>query len=147
MHSRFTLWRKCTAQSTFAVVASNAAGSGIDPSASVSVQSNLPNLLTFFRNGGRIEIYADANVIISEIMWGVDTSLDPPTNSQWIELKNVSGAAGSSVQIGYVAADGAGVVVPLAGLTLRDSVSTFNSTAGVSWGHRNERAKRQNRYG
>ena len=120
------------AQSTFAVVASNAAGSGIDPSVSVFVKSDLPNLLTFFRNGGRIEVYAAGSVIISEIMWGVDTSLDPPTNSQWIELKRVSGAAGS-VDIGYVTADGAGAVVPQAGFTLSDSVSAFNSTTGAYW--------------
>ena len=121
------------AQSTFVVIASDAAGSGINPSAPVVVQSDLPNLLEFFRNGGRVEVYSNANVIISEIMWGVDTSLSPPTNSQWIELKNVTGAEGASVQIGYITADGAGAVVPAAGLTLRDRVGTFDSTTGAYW--------------
>ena len=129
----FSAVEEVHAQSTFMVVASDKAGSGIDPSAPVAVQSNLPNLLEFFRNGGRIEVYADANVIISEIMWGVDTSLSPPTKSQWIELKNVTGAATPSVQIGYITADGAGAVVPSAGLTLRDSVGTFNSTTRAYW--------------
>ena len=129
----FSAVEEVHAQSTFAVIASDAAGSGIDASAPVAVQSNLPNLLNFFLNGGRIEVYSDANIVISEIMWGVDASLNPPTNSQWIELKNVSGAAAPSVQVGYITADGAGAVVPMAGLTLRDSVGTFNSTTGAYW--------------
>ena len=56
-----------------------------------AVQVGLPNLETFLLNGGTIDVIAPENVIISEIMWGSDASVNPNNNSQWIELKNNSG--------------------------------------------------------
>ena len=124
------------AQSTFGVIASNANGSGIEiPPGSTSVlllQPALPNLLNFFNNGGRLEIYANTDIIVSEIMWGVDTSLSPHTHSQWIELKNIAGTADASIDYYFVAAN-ASTPTPGAGKTLSDSVSTFNSTTNAFW--------------
>ncbi|MCG9133671.1 hypothetical protein J5I95_18515 [Candidatus Poribacteria bacterium] len=55
-------------------------------------QGGLPNLETFLANGGTIDLVApDAGVVISEIMWGSDASLDNSYESQWIEIQNTSG--------------------------------------------------------
>ena len=57
----------------------------------------LPNLETFLINGGTIDVVGPKKVIISEIMWGSDASLNTADssgnsfNSQYIELRNVSG--------------------------------------------------------
>ena len=50
----------------------------------------LPNLEQFLSHGGTIDLEgpAGAGLYISEIMWGTDASLDPSTNSQWIEITN-----------------------------------------------------------
>ena len=56
-----------------------------------AVAIGLPNLETFLANGGVIDVVGPEKVVISEIMWGSDASLNPNNNSQWIELKNKSG--------------------------------------------------------
>ena len=55
------------------------------------IDVDLPDLETFLTNGGTIDLVAPENVVISEIMWGSDASLDTNTHSQWIEIKNKSG--------------------------------------------------------
>ena len=55
--------------------------------------ATLPNLETFLGNGGTIDLVAPGDVVISEIMWGSDASLASNNNSQWIEIRNKSGAS------------------------------------------------------
>ena len=67
-----------------------------------SVSTSLPDLALFFggRNGinsGTVSLHAPDNkrkaddIVISEIMWGVDTSIkDDPACSQWIEFYNTT---------------------------------------------------------
>ena len=51
------------------------------------------------REGGTIDLIKQGNgapvksLVISEVMWGNDNGLSDPTNSQWIELYNTTGAA------------------------------------------------------
>ena len=53
----------------------------------------LPNLETFLINGGTIDVVAPAaGLVISEIMWGSDASIDASFNSQYVEIRNTSGA-------------------------------------------------------
>ena len=53
----------------------------------------LPNLEAFLSNGGTIDLVSpNAGLVISEIMWGSDTSLDANSNSQWIEIMNTTAA-------------------------------------------------------
>ena len=53
----------------------------------------LPNLEAFLSNGGTIDLVSpDAGLMITEIMWGSDASLDTNSNSQWIEIKNTTAA-------------------------------------------------------
>jgi len=47
----------------------------------------LPNLETFFANGGTVDLVG-ADLYISEIMWGSDASLPNSYESQWIEIAN-----------------------------------------------------------
>ena len=57
------------------------------------------NLETLLINGGTIDIIGPGKLVISEIMWGSDASLDPDdANSQYIELRNTSGAADYSCE-------------------------------------------------
>ena len=62
------------------------------------VEGALPNLESFLTNGGTIDVAGPKSLVITEIMWGSDASLkdgdgnSAPSNSQWIELKNTSGA-------------------------------------------------------
>ena len=49
---------------------------------------DLPNLETFLANGGVIGVMGPHALVITEIMWGSDASLDDPGKSQWIELYN-----------------------------------------------------------
>ena len=54
-------------------------------------QAGLRDLEAFLINGGTIDLVAPAaGLMISEIMWGSDASLDPNNNSQWIEIKNTT---------------------------------------------------------
>ena len=49
---------------------------------------DLPNLETFLANGGVIDVMGPHGLVITEVMWGSDASLDDPGKSQWIELYN-----------------------------------------------------------
>ena len=58
----------------------------------------MPNLETFLSNGGTIDLMgpdgtASGSVIISEIMWGSDASIEVGAKSQWIELQNMTSSA------------------------------------------------------
>ena len=55
------------------------------------IDVDLPDLEAFLLNGGTIDLIAPEKVVISEIMWGSDASLEPNKNSQWIEIRNKSG--------------------------------------------------------
>ena len=65
----------------------------------VRASTALPNLESFLINNGTIHLvsyetdrsFGDA--YISEIMWGTDASQDPVRNSNWIEIRNGTGAA------------------------------------------------------
>ena len=57
----------------------------------------MPNLETFLANGGTIDLISPdpesiekGEVIISEIMWGSDASLENGAKSQWLELQNMT---------------------------------------------------------
>ena len=53
----------------------------------------LPNLEAFLINGGTIDLVAPAaGLVISEIMWGSDASIADSFNSQYVEIRNTSGA-------------------------------------------------------
>ena len=53
----------------------------------------IPNLEAFLGNGGTIDLVSpDAGLMISEIMWGSDASLETNSNSQWIEIMNTTAA-------------------------------------------------------
>ena len=56
------------------------------------VAGTLPNLQTLLLNGGTIDIVGADSLIISEIMWGTDASVANSVNSQYIEIRNTSGA-------------------------------------------------------
>ena len=57
------------------------------------IAGGLPNLETLLINGGTIDLVSpDAGLIISEIMWGSDASIKASVNSQYIEIRNTSGA-------------------------------------------------------
>ena len=48
-----------------------------------------PNLATQFRNGVVVDVESQhPGLVISEVMWGEDASLNPSSNSQYIELYN-----------------------------------------------------------
>ena len=50
---------------------------------------DLPNLETFLANGGVIDVMSPHALVISEVMWGSDASIeDDHSKSQWIELYN-----------------------------------------------------------
>ena len=58
----------------------------------------LPNLESFFANGGVIDVVSPMSLTISEIMWGTDASLTGDNSkSQWIELHN-SGAGANTLE-------------------------------------------------
>ena len=54
------------------------------------IAADLPNLETFLGNGGTIDVISPG-LVVSEIMWGSDASLDTPSHNQWIELYNAGG--------------------------------------------------------
>ncbi len=57
------------------------------------IKVGLPNLEAFLTNGGTIDLVSpNAGLVISEIMWGSDASLDTNSHSQWIEIKNTTAA-------------------------------------------------------
>ena len=50
---------------------------------------DLPNLATEFLNGVVVDVESQhPDLVISEVMWGEDVSLEPSSNSQYIELYN-----------------------------------------------------------
>ena len=57
------------------------------------VAGSLPNLETLLINGVTIDVVGPKQLVISEIMWGSDASLANSFESQYIELRNTSGAA------------------------------------------------------
>ena len=59
-----------------------------------AISVDIPNLEAFLSNGGTIDLVSpDAGLMISEIMWGSDASLETNSNSQWIEIHNTTAAA------------------------------------------------------
>ncbi len=59
---------------------------------------SVPNLESFLLNNGTIDLVSyDGTAVgsahISEIMWGTDSSLNPVTKSQWIEIANSTATA------------------------------------------------------
>ncbi len=59
---------------------------------------SVPNLESFLLNNGTIDLVsydgtAAGSAHISEIMWGTDSSLNPVTKSQWIEIANSTATA------------------------------------------------------
>ena len=92
---------------------------------------DLPNLETFLANGGVIDVVSPHALIITEIMWGSDASLDDPGKSQWIELYNV-GAEYKTVDgdnTTYLVFYGPGDVLP-AVTTVKDRVGTVDAVNG-----------------
>ena len=52
-------------------------------------RTDLPNLATEFLNGVVVDIQSQhAGLVVSEVMWGEDVSLETSSNSQYIELYN-----------------------------------------------------------
>ena len=57
------------------------------------IAGGLPNLEAFLINGGTIDLVAPAaGLVISEIMWGSDASIADSFKSQYVEIRNTSGA-------------------------------------------------------
>ena len=135
----------------YLVIATNIAGSGIqkpdDSDANPPlahkrtpaqmkynvIEGALPNLENFLRAGGRIDLVSSDTLTISEIMWGADTRLAAPQNSQWIEIKNHSGRSivtGPNTHrlIFY----GANETPPASRAGIADRVGTLNAV-GTYW--------------
>ena len=94
---------------------------------------DLPNIETHLSNGGIIDVMSPHALVISEIMWGSDRSLDDPGKSQWIELYN----AGAE----YKTADGDNTTYLVfydgtdtlpAATTVKDRVGTTDAL-GLTW--------------
>ena len=97
------------------------------------VDLGLPNLETFFLNGGTIDLVAPKGVVISEIMWGSDASLSPNNNSQWIEIRNTSGESLLTGDKDYkLIFYGRNETLPALS-TVKDRVSTASDAHGY-WG-------------
>ena len=100
------------------------------------VAGALPNLETLLLNGGTIDIVGAGSLEISEIMWGTDASIADSFNSQYIELRNTSGAEIKAAKEAYK------LVFYAAGSTLPDASVAANNvqdrvgTVGASgfWG-------------
>ena len=94
-----------------------------------TIALSIPNLETHLANGGAIGIMGPHTLMITEIMWGSDASLDDPGKSQWLELYNAG--AGYQTQDGdnttYLVFYGPGEA-PATGL--HDLVGTVDDTAG-----------------
>ena len=56
-----------------------------------AVAAGLPNLATAFLNGVVVDVESGNMLYITEVMWGEDVSLNPSSNSQYIELYNPGG--------------------------------------------------------
>ena len=53
--------------------------------------ASLPNLATAFLTGVVVDVESQHPLVVSEVMWGEDTSLSPSSKSQYIELYNPGG--------------------------------------------------------
>ena len=85
------------------------------------VAGALPNLETLLLNGGTIDIVGAGSLIISEIMWGSDASIEASVNSQYIEIRNTSGAEIKAAKEAYK------LVFYTAGATLPDASVAANN--------------------
>ena len=107
----------------------------------------LPNLETFFLNGGTIHLVAydgtaATAAYISEVMWGSDASQPESSDSQWIEIANTTASAITVAEAkwalwfyqahetpasSYTDTDGvtAGTII--------DTIGTESSDTGVFW--------------
>ena len=86
------------------------------------VAGGLPNLETLLLNGGTIDIVGPNSLIISEVMWGSDASIDAGSfNSQYIEIRNTSGAEIKAAKETYK------LVFYTAGATLPDDSVAANN--------------------
>ena len=63
---------------------------------------NLPNLAAFLANGGVIDVVSPHALVITEVMWGTDTSLRTPSHNQWIELYNAGEAYKTTADTTYL---------------------------------------------
>ena len=63
---------------------------------------NLPNLEAFLANGGVIDVVSPHALVITEVMWGTDTSLGTPSHNQWIELYNAGDAYKTTADTTYL---------------------------------------------
>ena len=85
------------------------------------VAGTLPNLETLLLNGGTIDIVGPNSLIISEVMWGSDASNKASVNSQYIEIRNTSGAEIKAAKETYK------LVFYTAGATLPDASVAANN--------------------
>ena len=85
------------------------------------VAGALPNLETLLLNGGTIDIVGPNSLIISEVMWGSDASNKASVNSQYIEIRNTSGAEIKAAKETYK------LVFYTAGATLPDDSVAANN--------------------
>ena len=143
----FSAAEEVHAQSTFKVVVADMDGSGVSQIGATLLDSiyeiseppehSLPNLLEFFRHGGRLLVYSNADVVVSEIMWGVDASLNPSSDSQWIEVKNIAGVPNPKIEVQFIPINRSpnplSAEAVEAGATLRDTVSTYDSATKLLW--------------
>ena len=94
-----------------------------------TIALSIPNLETHLANGGTIGIMGPHSLMVTEIMWGSDASLDDPGKSQWIELYNAG--AGYQTQDGdnttYLIFYGPGEALKTG---LHDLVGTVDDTHG-----------------
>ena len=95
------------------------------------IAGGLQNLESFLINGGTIDLVAPQKLIISEIMWGADASIDDSSKSQYIEIRNTSGA---EIKMGdgthKLVFHGAGATLPdmsVAANNIQDRVGTVGS--------------------
>ena len=103
--------------------------------------AGLPNLETFFLNGGTIHLVAydgtaAGSAYISEVMWGSDASQDDSSNSQWIEIANTTASAISvgenKWKLWFYQANETPATSYTDG-TLLDTIGTERSDTGVFW--------------
>ena len=112
--------------------------------------AGLPNLQNFFGNGGVVylttsdEDVTAGSVVISEVMWGIDSAQADSANSQWIEIHNTTATAITVAEKKWAlfffnanetlpgAADTFNIGVDAAG-TAVDSVGTRDEATGTFW--------------
>ena len=96
------------------------------------VAGALPNLETQLLNGATIDIVGAESLIISEIMWGTDASVASSVNSQYIEIRNTSGAEIKAAKEAYeLVFYAAGAVLPdasVAANNVQDRVGTVGAS-------------------